>query len=71
MVEDKVARQDCISSDKRRTMRLNNKEYHCQGERVYSHNGLSVALNAAGNNDWYTTDDLNEKEIKRRYSKGN
>ena len=61
----KEVKQDYTLRD---TIRLNNKEYHCQGERLYSHNGLSVAVNASGNNDWYTTDDENEQKIRRRYT---
>lgn len=36
----------------RRLKQLHNAGY--QGGRIYSINGLSTTLNAAGNNGWYT-----------------
>lgn len=53
----------------RDTVQLNTKHKTYQDGRVYSHNGLSIAMNARGNNGWYTTDDENEEEIKGRFSK--
>jgi len=52
-VEDKVEKPDYTKSD-RRLKQLNNYKKTTQSNRVYSINGLSVTLNAAGNNGWYT-----------------
>ena len=58
-----------LIKEQRDTIQLNTKQKTYQDGRVYSHNGLSIAMNARGNNGWYTTDDENEQEVKRRYSK--
>jgi len=61
---DKIERE-------RDTIQLNNSHKTHQGGRIYSHNGLSITMNASGNNGWYTTDDTNEQKIRKRFSKDN
>lgn len=50
-VEDKAERQDYTRYDLKQ---LNNYKKTTQSTRVYSVNGLSICLNASGNNGWYT-----------------
>jgi DNA (cytosine-5)-methyltransferase 1 len=57
------------SSSKRDTIQLNTKYKTYQDGRIYSHNGLSIATNARGNNGWYTLSDKDEEDIKKHYSK--
>ena len=58
-----------IKEHKRNTIQLNTKYKTYQDGRIYSHNGLSIAMNARGNNGWYTTSDEDEEDIKKHYSK--
>ena len=58
-----------IKEHKRDTIQLNTAHKTYQDGRIYSHNGLSIAMNARGNNGWYTMSDEDEKDIKRKYSK--
>lgn len=43
----------------RKCLQLNNDHKTYQDGRIYSTKGLSIALNARGNNGWYT----DEKEL--------
>ncbi len=49
-------------------MQLNNNKKTNQSSRIYSSNGLSICLNAAGNNGWYVVDEECERRIKKEYS---
>ena len=58
-----------IKEHNRDTIQLNTAHKTYQDGRIYSHNGLSIAMNARGNNGWYTMSDEDEKDIRRKYSK--
>ena len=53
----------------RALIQLNNNKKTNQSSRIYSSNGLSICLNAAGNNGWYVVDEECERRIKEEYSK--
>ena len=53
----------------RALVQLNNNKKTNQSSRIYSSNGLSICLNAAGNNGWYVVDEECERRIKEECSK--
>ena len=59
---DKVERERAL-------VQLNNQLPTNQSSRVYSYNGLSITVNAAGNNGWYVVSDEDEQEIKEHCKK--
>ena len=52
----------------RALVQLNNNKKTNQSSRIYSSNGLSICLNAAGINGWYVVDEECERRIKKEYS---
>ena len=52
----------------RALVQLNNNKKTNQSSRIYSSNGLSICLNAAGNNGWYVVDEECERRIKKEHS---
>ena len=59
---DKVERERAL-------VQLNNQSPTNQSSRVYSYNGLSITVNAAGNNGWYVVSDEDEQQIKKQCQK--
>ena len=55
----------------RALVQLNNHHRTTQSSRVYSYNGLSITINAAGNNGGYVVSDEDEQQIKKQYQKKN
>ena len=60
---------ELIKEHKRRVNQVNNYRKTYQDGRVYSADGLSIALNARGNNGWYTEDDRTEQQIRKQFAK--